>query len=75
MTEILPEPLDDGMPFGNEPYPAFQERPWPENPPGGNCGCGYLGTCWTVSECGCEWDHGQLWPCEVHQRKDANAEA
>jgi len=39
---------------------------------GGNCGCGYLGTCWTALECGCEWSHGQVLPCEAHQQYGAS---
>ena len=34
---------------------------------GGNCGCGYLGTCYEDCDCGCEWDHGDVRRCEVHE--------
>ena len=39
---------------------------------GGNCGCGVLGSCWTQLECGCSWDHGQVFPCEAHQQYGAS---
>lgn len=33
---------------------------------GGNCGCGYAGTCYVDFVCGCSYDHGQMMPCAAH---------
>jgi len=38
---------------------------------GGNCGCPAQ-HCWTQLECGCSWDHGQVFPCEAHQQYGAS---
>ena len=36
---------------------------------GGNCGCGQMSgaACWEAFACGCEYDHGDFRPCDLHE--------